>query len=200
MGAGISNRATYYNISNGKICRQLQSPSKTSVSRENANKRTVHEEFYDFLEGYITDIRSKDSEYGKRWLITMKDEDGEYILQMPYSSGYSQAFLKVLPNADFDLKFKITPKLTVEGEKKKTALFVNQDGKALKHFYTKDNPNGMPSLKKVKIKGKEQWDDSEIMEFLEAMVQRDIVPQLKRPSGTVTDSFGNDQDTDEPPF
>lgn len=200
MGAGNSNHATYYNISEGKICRQVQSPTAKSKTRENKNGKTVHEEFYDFLEGYITDIRSKDSDFGKRWLVTMKDEDGEYILQMPYSSGYSQAFLKVLPNADLDVKVKITPKLTIEGDKKKTALFVNQDGKALKHYYTKDNPNGLPSLKKIKIKGKEQWDDSEIMEFLEEMVKRDIAPQFKKSDAMATDEFGNDHESDDLPF
>jgi len=49
-------------------------------------------------------------------------------------------------------------------------MFVNQGGAALKWYYTKDNRNGLPELKKLKVKGKETWDDSDMMEFLEKMV------------------------------
>jgi len=179
MGVGNSNHSAYYNISNGKVCRQFNSPTDTSKERVNKTGKTVHEEFFDFMEGRIVDIDTKDSEYGKSWLVTLEDEDGRYILQMPYSSGYSSAFLKTLPNVDLTEPVKLVPKLTIEGDKKKTTLFINQGGVGLKHFYTKDNPNGIPQLQQVKIKGKMTYDDSEIMEFLEAMVVDEIQPKLR---------------------
>jgi hypothetical protein len=43
----------------------------------------------------------------------------------------------------------------------------NQNGSGLKWAFTKDNPNGMPDLVKIKVKGKDTWDDSDRMEFLE---------------------------------
>jgi hypothetical protein len=89
---------------------------------------------------------------------------------MKYSSGYAAAFLKALPNVDLSKDVQLSPKVTVEGEKKKTTIFLNQDGAPVKWFYTKDNPNGCPGLKKIKVKGVETWDDSEMMEFLEKMV------------------------------
>ena len=49
----------------------------------------------------------------------------------------------------------------------------------MKWFFTKNNPNGLPPLQKIKIKGKETWDDSEAMEFLEKMVTGHIVPTLR---------------------
>ena len=57
-------------------------------------------------------------------------------------------------------------------------MFLNQNGTAVKWAYTKDNPNGCPSLKQIKVKGQSTWDDSDMMEFLEAMVNNDIIPQL----------------------
>ena len=54
-------------------------------------------------------------------------------------------------------------------DKTKTTIFVAQNDKAAKWYYTRDNPNGLPQLKKIKIKGKEAWDDTEVMEFLGVM-------------------------------
>lgn len=180
MAAGNSSHLSYYNISNGKICKTVQSPTATSKERTNKNGRVVNEEFYDYIEGRITDIQTRENDYGKNWLISMSDSEGDYVLQMPYSSGYSAAFLKTLPNIDLDQQVKLTPKLTIEGEKKKTVLFVSQKGKALKFFYTKDTPNRIPQLEQKKVKGKMVWDDSEIMFFLEEMVKNEILPQLGR--------------------
>jgi len=38
-------------------------------------------------------------------------------------------------------------------------------------YYTKENPNGLPEMVKVKIKGKESWDDTDMMDFLFAAGQ-----------------------------
>ena len=63
-------------------------------------------------------------------------------------------------------------------DKTKTTIFVAQNDKAAKWYYTRDNPNGLPQLKRIKIKGKEAWDDTEVMEFLEKMIVEKILPQL----------------------
>ena len=181
MGVGNSTNEAFYNLTNGKICRAFKSPTDKSVTRENANKKIVHEEFYDYIDGYITDIQYlRENDYGKQWVITLEDDGQMQQLQFRYSSGYSSSFLKTLPNLDFGKKVKLIPKLIIEGDKKKTTLFVNQGDHALKHFYTKDKPNGIPQLEQKKVKGKLIWDDSEIMAFLEAMVENDIRPKLKK--------------------
>lgn len=199
MALGQNNNAIFLNIADGKIIRRFQNATKDSRERvlakgPNAGK-TVHEEVYSFVEGMITDIQTKDSEYGKSWLITIEDGD-KYILQMDYSSGYSSAFLKALPNVDLTSKVKLSPKMTIEGDKKKTTLFINQHGAAAKHFYTKDNPNGLPPMVQKKVKGKMQWDDSEMMEFFEKMVNTQILPKLKGVAAAVDD----EDDKEEAPF
>jgi hypothetical protein len=204
MAVGYSSNAAFYNISNGKICRQFKEPTSSSKERVTKTGKTVHEEFYDYMDGRIVGIETKDSDYGRSWLVTLQDDDGKYVLQMPYSSGYSAAFLKTLPNIDLSTSVKLIPKLTIEGDKKKTTLFVNQHGKALKFAFTKENPNGLPELKQIKVKGKLTYDDSEIMEFLEAMVVEQIIPQLnkngKKVPVTIHDAVDVEGDNEPLPF
>jgi hypothetical protein len=204
MALGNNNNAIFLNIADGKIIRRFQNATKDSKERvlakgPNAGK-VVHEEHYSFVEGLIVDIQTKDSDYGKSWVITIDDEGEKYLLQMDYSGGYSSAFLKALPNVDLSKKVKLSPKMTVEGDKKKTTLFVNQGGVAAKHYYTKDEPNGLPQMKKIKVKGKEQWDDSDMMAFFENMVNTQILPQLKSFKAVAAEIGEGEDDNDDVPF
>jgi len=168
---GLQNQSqggskVFLSISNGKLVRSFKEKVEGSVSRVNKAGREVHEMFYDSLEGIIKSVDTKDGDYGKFLVVNVESNGVNYQLEMNYSSGYSASFLKTLPNVKLSDRVTITPKLTIEGDKKKSVIFLNQGG-GLKWFFTKDNPNGMPDLTKVKIKGKETWDDSDRMEFLE---------------------------------
>lgn len=183
MGLENSEHGNFLTIGNGKICKQVKTPSKTSVERKNKNDKIVHEEFYDKISGIITNITTKEhDEFGRFWMVTLQDGDEKFILQLNYSSGYSSAFLKTLPNVNLEERVTLIPKLTMDGLKKKVTMFINQGGHALKHAYTKDSPNGLPAMIKKEGKGKDKgkitWDDSEMMEFLEQMVKDEILPKL----------------------
>lgn len=168
----------YLSIQSGKIAHRIAEPSQTSKSRTLDSGKVIHEELFDSLEGVITNITFKDGEYGTQLLVSI-DNDGERAtLQMPLSSSPSMAFLKALPNVDVSKAVKISPKMQEVDGKRRTSLFVNQDGKAVKWFWTKDNPGQLPNLKKVKIKGKETWDDSDQIEFLQDYVKTQILPKL----------------------
>lgn len=181
MGAIQENNAIFLNITKGKICRSVLNPTSTSQTRVNKNGKTVHEEFYKGWKGRITGIAVREHpEYGKFWNITLTDEQGDAIIQMNYSSGYSAAFLKTLPNIDLNSDINFMPNMKVEGDKNKATVFITQHGHPVKWYYTKENTNGLPPLRKIKVKGKEQWDDSECMEFLEKMVMEQIVPKLPK--------------------
>jgi predicted DNA-binding transcriptional regulator AlpA len=181
MATGSNSSSAYYNISNGKICQSFKAMVEGATERTTQTGKIVFEKFFDYIDGLITNIETRENEFGKQWVVTLLDQETglSQSLQFNYSSGYAAAFLKALPNVDLSKKVKITPKLTIEGDKKKTTVFINQGGHACKWFYTKDNPNGLPELKQVKIKGKLTWDDSDVMEFLENMVKNDIKPKLK---------------------
>jgi hypothetical protein len=207
MGAVMQSNAIFLTISNGQICKKVLQPTAISKERVNKNGATVHEEYYKGWKGQITAIAIREhQEYGKFWNITLTDNEGDAVLQMKYSSGYAGAFLKILPNIDLNGDVVITPKLTIEGQKKKTSLFVTQHGQPVKWFYTKDNPNGLPQLQKRKLKGQDVWDDTEMMEFLEKMVNTEIVPKLPKGRTVGSDASGDAPDiddvenTDEAPF
>ena len=189
-----SESVVFLAIANGKIVRQFKQATEKSTTRINKMGREVHKEFYDSLTGILKDVATKESEYGKFWIVKMQSDGVLYQIEMNYSGGYAASFLKTIPNADLNKEFTITPKLTVEGDKKKSVLFVNQMQKGLKWFFTRDNPNGMPELAKIKVKGKDTWDDSDRMEFLENYVKSNILPKLNNKSSQVQ------EDEDETPF
>jgi hypothetical protein len=187
MGAVMQSNAIFLTIGNGQICKKVQKATSISKERVNKNGVTVHEEYYKGWKGQITAIAIREhQEYGKFWNITLTDNDGDAILQMNYSSGYASAFLKMLPNIDLNGDIVITPNLKIEGDKKKTGLFITQHGVPVKWYFTKNNPNGLPPLEQKTLKGKKVWDDTEMMAFLEKMVNTEIIPKL--PKGrTVSD-------------
>jgi hypothetical protein len=180
MAVGNNSNAIYYSIYDGKICRQFREATPNSKTRVNKNGKTVFEEFYDYIDGVITSITTKDGDYGRFWIVTLDDGGQTQMLQIQASSGFANGFLKALPNVDLSSKVKLIPSTKQEGDKKKSTLFISQHGNPVKWFFTKENPNKLPPLEKKKVKGKEVWDDSEAQEFLEAYVRDHIVPKLPK--------------------
>lgn len=199
MGAVKQSNAVYLTIGDGKIVRRFSQPTAESVTRTNKENKVVHEEIYKGWKGRIIDIEFKDhKDYGRFVNVTIDDGNELAILQMKQGSGYATAFLKTLPNIDLSADVLISPSMKMEGDKKKVSLFVNQGGTALKWAYTKDEPNGLPQLKQIKVKGKLQYDDSDIVEFLETMVKEDIIPVLK--SKTISTPPKDDEPLEDAPF
>lgn len=196
MGLETSNNATFINVTNGKICKPVKAPTDRSEERENKKGKIVHEEFYDKISGVITDITTRENEFGKQWMITLVDDEERFVLQLPYSSSFSAAFLKTLPNIDLSKRVTLIPSTKKEGEKVSSTMFVNQGGHALKRAYTKESPNGCPPMTQKKVKGKLTWDDSDAMEFLERMVISDILPLLKGSKKEAATSPTEDDDND----
>jgi hypothetical protein len=179
LQSNTNGNGVFLSITNGKLVRQFKQPTDKSVKRTNKMGREVHEEFYDSLSGYITDIKTKESEYGKFWVVTVKDQEFTYFIELKYSSGYAVSFLKALPNVSFSNVVTLTPKLTIDGDKKSSVLFINQHGVGLKHYWNKTNPGELPQLKQIKVKGVTTWDDTERMEYLEDYVKNNILPMIK---------------------
>lgn len=168
---GNNNSAIYLTISNGKICRQFKTANEHTTSRINKNGKEVHEQFFDYVEGYIKNVTAENTDYGKMWKVEIEKDGVRAYLQFNYSSGYSNGFLMAFPNLDLNQLVKISPSAKKEGDKTKTTLFLNQNGEGLKWAWNKDNPGGLPQMKKIKVKGVETWDDTERMEYLEQMVK-----------------------------
>lgn len=181
MGFADREGGKFFNILGGKFAIRVPEGTPGSIRRENKEKRIVHEIFHDSFEAILVGIRTQDSpQYGKNWLFDFNDNGEAYTLQLSYSNSYAKNLIKILPNADLTKPMKVQPSEKVVDGKKKSSLFVSQDGVTLKHAYTKDVPNGLPQMEQVTIKGQQMWDDTKQLEFLHAMVMSTIVPKLPK--------------------
>lgn len=182
MGLGTSrNDATFVKIVKGLgLVVRVKEGTEGANERQLKNGETVHELVFDTLSGYIQEIKTRDVTFNdksmKFWAVTITDHGSTYILSMPYSSRYSSSFLKRLPN--LDLKAEVTIHCAHFADDDRTVLWLTQEGVKVEQAYTKEDPNGLPEMKQVKVKGELVWDDSEMMDYLEAMVEKDIKPKL----------------------
>ncbi len=180
MGLNTREEGNFITILQGKFCQRVPEGTPGSVSRVNKVGKTVHEKFYDNFTGKLVDIKTQDGEYGKSWIFSFKDSGEIYNLQLSYSNSFATAFLKMLPNVDLTKEIKVSPSTKIdENGKNKSSLFINQDGIALKHAYTREAPNGMPDMEQVTVKGQQVWDDTKRLNFLYNMVATIIIPKLK---------------------
>ena len=189
----------YLSIQSGKIAQRITEPSSTSSSRTLESGKVIHEELYDTLEGKITGIQFKDGEYGTQLIISLVNEEDVAHLQMPLSSSPASGFLKALPNVNPDDLVRFKPKMEEKDGKRKTSLFLSQNGKGVKWYWTKDNPGELPSMKKIKVKGKETWDDSDQIDYLKAYVTDTFLPKIGKSKTDNTPAVETDDD-DTTPF
>jgi hypothetical protein len=187
----------YLSIQSGKIAHRVTEATSTSKSRTLDDGKVIHEELYDSLEGKITGISFKDGNFGQQLLIQVEADGQRATLQMPLSSSPASGFLKALPNINPTELVKFSPKMQEVDGKRKTSLFLSQGGKGVKWFWTKDNPGELPSMKKIKVKGKETWDDSEQIEYLMAYVKDKFLPKL---SGGNEGESTISEDSEDAPF
>lgn len=183
---GLENRegGNFITILNGKFCQRVPEGTEGAVARVNKLGKTVYEKFYDSFTAKLINIKTQDGAYGKNWLFVFKDSGDVYNLQLSYSNSFATAFLKMLPNIDLTKEMKLSPSVKEVDGKNKSSLFVNQDGQTVKHAYTRENPNGMPDLKEVVIKGQKMWDDTDRIAFLHKMVDENIISKLPKQEDT----------------
>ena len=186
MGLDTRQAGQYITILGGKLCQRVPKGTEGAVERINKIGNVVYEKFYSSFTGKLIDIKTQEGTYGKMWNFVFKDHEEPYTLQLSYSNSFSTNFLKMLPNIDLSKEMKIAPSVKNVDGKDKSSLFVNQDGKSLKHAYSKDNPNGLPPMEQVTVKGVLVWDDTKRLEFLDNMVQTTIIPKLREMNGGTT--------------
>lgn len=198
MGLEQRQEGNFITILGGKFCQRVPAGTPGATERVNKVGKTVHEKFYDSFTGKLVGIKTQDGEYGKSWVFSFKDGGEIYNLQLSYSNSFATAFLKMLPNVDLSKEMKVSPSTKIGDDgKNKSSLFINQDGVALKHAYTRENPNGMPDMEQITVKGTQVWDDTKRLEFLANMVQTTITPKLEGvPESAVPAQSQADKDFD----
>lgn len=149
-----------------------------AIERVNKLGKTVHERFIKEIYGYLIGINKHESEeYEPSWIIKLKDPEDDSITQLtiPYSGRLSFGFLGRLPNID---KTKVVV-IATGNYNGKPWLTVHQDGKKLDYYWTREEPGHLPNLVKGTYKGKEVYDDTDRMNYLEKYVTTKVVPALK---------------------
>lgn len=174
---GLQNRNTtpYTTIVDGKFVRRVPEGTLGAVERINKKGNVVNELIFNGgLYGYLIRAEKKDSEYGLQSEYTFNiGDDGDIIWQVGFASRLNKNFMKMLPNCDLTKPILVNPSRLINDKTGEpyTEIFMTQEpgekGKSIKHAFTRENPNGMPDMVQVKVKGKETWDDSAQLEFLE---------------------------------
>ena len=153
MSLGVTQNKTYLNIREGKI-----------VHKSPAGQEAL----YDFIEGYLVDITTKDRDFKgepvKYWYIDITDRSGvAYSLALPYSSGVAKGIFNSLASAtDLTKEIKIQPYQSGDF----TKVVVTQGGDRLSWKYPE-----LPPVEEVKVGDKLVKDDSKRMELFTRIVE-----------------------------
>jgi len=181
--------ATYVNIKEGS----LVTKTKDGIL-----------ETYDSLEGVMEKVEFITEEYEGKKIEKAKfyvNAIGDlYILQIKTNSGYFRGLCNSLASSSTPKDMiKIVPSLKKDDKgKPKSTCFVGQNGKFLKHAYTKDNMGDLPDLEKVTFKGEVQYDNSKQIEFW-----KNWLSNLYNPNQTIINNVAIDEDDeyiDDLPF
>jgi hypothetical protein len=187
---------TYLSVADGNLVRQHKQANAQTTERLTKTGKLVFEERFKDLTAKLDGIATRENDYGKQWQIKFQDQGDFYIVSLPYSSRYASSFLKVLPNIDLSKEIRFMPwamKDKNDPTKTITGITMYQDGEKLAPYYTKEDPKGLPQMVKIKVKGKEQWDDSDMMSYLEDMALN-LFEQDHKDLSTAS------HDNDETPF
>jgi hypothetical protein len=154
MGLENNNaNATYVHISNGRL-----------VVKQNGEQV-----FYDQLTGIITNVEFIIDEYNEKQYevlrVTLIDDHDKYLLKIRTDSGYFRGFVNALKMANITQPIVISPSSKEENGKTRTTCFLRQNGKPLKHAFTKDNMGDLPPVERIMVNGIEQWDSTKQLNY-----------------------------------
>lgn len=184
----------FLSVVGGKISQKVTAETPGAVKRTNKNGVEIWELQFSSVTGIIRDIKLKeDANYGNQYEVSIQDADEHYLLQIPQSGRLASSLLSRIPNMDRTGYVQIDTWATQEDGKTKQFLTVRQYDKVVPPFYSKDNPNGLPQMTQVKIKGKMEWDDSDQLEFYKARVAEWFAPKPDtNTAGTAANAASDD--------
>lgn len=153
---------------------------------------------YDELTGRITNFSFKDDEFEgmkiRKLVININDGETEYTLSFPFDSAYASSLISFLKNADLTRELTLVPVYKEEGDKASRSILVKQGGKWMSSYYTKDNPHGQPSMKKiVKKSGKVEWDKEDFLEFRENVILKELLPSVTGKAKSIDETSTDDE-------
>jgi hypothetical protein len=148
------------------------------------------EESYNEFIGILTDVFFKKDEYqGKEFeeaLFTFIYKDEKYILSMRCDTSNFRQFCNLIRNSIIGVVIIVKAKMEIIDGKKKGSIFVMQNDKWLKGFYTKENPRDLPQAEIIEVGNQKIYNNFLQIEFWKAYL-KDILQQ-----NTQSDDPNND--------
>jgi hypothetical protein len=195
------SKNVYLGVADGRIVQSFKNETQGATLRVTKTGKQVWEKFYKAVTGVLVKIEKKTNDFGSQWCLFLQDGETTYVLNVPYSGRYGTSILKCLPNFNLQIPVSIHPWSMVDkndASKKITGVSCYQSGKKVEPAFTKDNPNGLPQMRQVKVKGVPTWDDTEMLEFFEELVKKTFA-KAPQPNVDGTDE-NNINDEDDLPF
>lgn len=174
-GFGSRSGGEFWTIKKGFLAKRVSEGTEGAHAVKKENGDVYHEVREDFFTGRLKNVEIRTHEdYGDFLKLTTIAGGKNYTIECDLNSGYAFGFLSTIPNAKLEEIMRLSPMYKEENGKKESKLFIEQETGWLKQYFTKDTPNGLPELERIKVKGKETWDNTKRLEFF----KNTLVPKL----------------------
>ena len=228
MGLESETRSgTYIKVVNGMFAVRCQEGDKDAKERTLENGPNagdiIYEKLYGSYRGFIKKAWIKeDGKYGATFSLKMSDGNSNANITVPLSSRHAKKFFGVMNRIDLDKEVVLTPYKMDKKEDGKIikdkfihGWTVKQDDEKLESTYSRED---VPEMEKIKVKGKEVWDDTAQLEFFKSKFEEwkeknldeeeeeeekpksDPKPKAKSSSPPKRDTTNDDIDDDDVPF
>ena len=151
------SKKNYYSINNGHFTQPANENEgvQRKIEKKDGSTKIVWEHQFDSISGTITSVEIRDTDWGEQYQVILSDIGEEFILQINCASKVGDSFASKFPNINTSIpvEFK-TYSFVPEGKTSKLeGVNMFQNGKKIEPYYTKENPNGIPSLEKYQSAG-----------------------------------------------
>lgn len=215
-GSGSSSKV-YLKISNGRITREWKEQPKQdwvpidkelltrTISKGKNEGQTRWYVEYSDVSGKLLNVEVKKVEKSNIIELYLQDGPETFILTIPEDSSYGKDFMLKMRNIDITREIYFSPWsmspdkwFELTGKKRSTdkvGLSIYHDKvekeNAVKPFYTKEEPNGLPPLVEKIVKGEKSYDSTDHDNFLYDELLKwveEVSKSLNGPSSTAQSS------------
>lgn len=197
-----SNKIFASVISDGSIRVKVEEGTPGAVRRDyetpKGEKGFKWEQVYSSIDGVITGIEFKDTDFGQFIDINVKCDSGNVVLGLSVDNSFSQDLMKKLPNVDFNQQVRLAPYSmdTKDGKSLKGVTIYQNKEKLKSYFYnfdTKTNINGFPEIEKGKTYTKDDWKIYfiQVKQFLINFIKSNVITRIN-PDAQITVDDGEE--------
>lgn len=206
MGANVKEKREFYSISAGRVVKKVPEGTENAVERTSSKGNVSYVLEYGSLNGTITSLSVRDTDFGMFLNIGMQDGIDQFTLSLNLKSKLFSRFAKTLPNIDLEKEIYIGafPGDPLPNGGIESIISFNQDRMKVEQYYTKDTPHDLPAPTKTVEMGKDKWDYSKQNNFLYELIlkygKQLEAPVKEEPKPKVQNNEDLDGATDDLPF